>query len=303
MIHILDVSEFQGQVDWGRVAKVGIAGAIHKATQYRIDYQHERNHKGIPDAGLPHGCYHFLVSDVAAAPQVTLYAGAAGPGFGDFPPVIDFEKFNGWLPTADQLDAFLGLLAYHTNRRPLLYGNTGDLATLGTRFIGRVDVWLADYGPNNGHPNGDPNAKRASTQFPPGDVKMWQYTSVGQVDGVYGHCDLSLWLGTQAELDTYVNPQPLPQPEPAPQPQGGDNMHVSAKIQASNIRPDGSGWIDVPVPDGYSVISALPNGSDAMDAPGPLPVVKLIPRQGPIAGSWRVNFEVPGPMDIRLGLG
>lgn len=94
-----------------------------------------------------------------------------------------------------------------------------------------------------------------------------------------------------------------PTPQPVPQPTGGENVHVDAKIQASNIRPNGTGWIDVPVPAGQSVISVVMNGSDAMDQGGPLPDVKLIARPGPVAGNWRVNFQVSGPMDIRLGLG
>ena len=80
-------------------------------------------------------------------------------------------------------------------------------------------------------------------------------------------------------------------------------MHVDAKIQPANILASGRGYIDVPVPPGMAVISVLANGSDAMDADSPLPDLKFIPRDGPKAGCWRVDFQVPGPMDIRLGLG
>lgn len=214
MIRIVDVSEFQGSVAWGRVAGGGVAGGIHKATQYRVDNQHAANHQAIPAAGLPHGCYHFLNFDQPGDSQARFYLQAAGEfGPGTFPPVVDFERSNGKLPSPDQLDAFLRSLP--SGRRPLLYGNRGDLATLGTRFIGRVDVWLADYGRNNGQPNGDPDTMRHVTQFPAGDVKLWQYTSLGRVDGISGACDVSLWLGTQAELDAYVlKPQPVPQPSP-----------------------------------------------------------------------------------------
>lgn len=217
MIRIVDVSEYQGSVAWSRVKVGGVAGGIHKATQYRVDNQHAANHQAIPAAGLPHGCYHFLNFDQPGNSQARFYLQAAGDfGPGTFPPIVDFERDwgSGKLPSPAQLEAFLSLLP--AGRRPLLYGNRGELATLGTRFIGRVDVWLADYGLNDGRANGDPDVMRHITQFPAADVKMWQFTSVGKVDGVSGSCDVSMWLGTQAELDAYVlKSQPLPQPAPS----------------------------------------------------------------------------------------
>lgn len=116
------------------------------------------------------------------------------------------------------------------------------------------------------------------------------------VNDAYETC--CIWFpNTQSQ----VHIQSVPPPNPTVK--GGENMHVDAKIQQSNIRADGTGWIDVPVPDGYAVTSVIMNGSDAFDTGGALPRPVLIPRQGPMAGCWRVNFEVPGPMDIRLGLG
>src|SRR4029077_12019355 len=174
MIRIVDVAEFQGTVSWRLVAASGIAGAIHKATQYRVDYQHVANHAGIPAIGLPHGFYHFLNPDQDGTQQASFFLTQADVfDSGTFPPVVDFERYKGVLPSGDTLDAFLKELETCPAGRPLLYGNRGELATLGTRFVGRVDVWLADYGPNNGNMNGDPLAIRASTLFPVNDVKMW----------------------------------------------------------------------------------------------------------------------------------
>jgi GH25 family lysozyme M1 (1,4-beta-N-acetylmuramidase) len=260
MIRIVDVSEYQGPVAWGRVKAGGVAGGIHKATQYRVDNQHAANHRAIPAAGLPHGCYHFLNFDQPGDSQARFYLQAAGDfGPGTFPPVVDFERSNGKLPSPAQLDAFLTTLP--ASRRPLLYGNRGDLATLGTRFIGRVDIWLADYGRNNGQPNGDPEAMRHATQFPAADVKLWQYTSVGQVDGVSGACDVSMWLGTQAELDAYVlKSRPLPQPSPDPVHFKEDNV---TKLSASvpPLDDQGNGYITIPGVAGR-VVSVAMNGND-----------------------------------------
>jgi|SRR5215471_943949 len=200
MVVMVDVFEGNGTVDWGRVRAAGVSAAIHKATQYRVDQMFSQHHSGIPAADLHHGCYHFMAYDVAPATQVRLYTSTIGTP-DCFGWVIDFERYQGMLPTVAQLATLLSLLPPGP---VLLYGNAGDLATLGTTFVGKVHVWLAAYGVNDGKPHGDPAAVRASTQFPPSDVILWQYTSKGRVDGISGDVDMSMWLGTDAEWAAYA---------------------------------------------------------------------------------------------------
>jgi GH25 family lysozyme M1 (1,4-beta-N-acetylmuramidase) len=264
MIRIVDVSEFQGAVDWLRVRRAGIAGGIHKATQYRVDHQHTANHQGIPRVGLPHGCYHFLNWDQPGGQQANFYLATAGHfGAGTFPPILDFERYNGRLPTHQDVDDFLHEVEQVDPRRPLLYGNQGDLATLGPLFIGRVAIFLADYGPNNGQPNGDPQQKRRITQFPPSDVKLWQYTSVGTVDGIAGPCDVSLWLDSQADLDAYVNSQSQVHIQSVTPPVHYQEDNVTGiPIHIPALDDQGNGNIMIPGVAGR-VVSVKMNGSDA----------------------------------------
>jgi GH25 family lysozyme M1 (1,4-beta-N-acetylmuramidase) len=264
MIRIVDVSEFQGAVDWLRVRRAGIAGGIHKATQYRVDHQHAANHQGIPSVGLPHGCYHFLNWDQPGGQQASFYLATAGHfGPGTFPPILDFERYNGRLPTHQEVDDFLHEVEQVDARRPLLYGNQGDLATLGPLFIGRVAIFLADYGPNNGQPNGDPQAKRRITQFPPSDVKLWQYTSVGTVDGVAGPCDVSLWLDSQADLDAYtLNPQSQVHIQSVAPPVHYQEDNVTkVSVHVPTLDDQGNGNVPIPGVAGRVVAVNL-NGND-----------------------------------------
>jgi lysozyme len=48
--------------------------------------------------------------------------------------------------------------------------------------LDRFTKWVAAWGVNNGRPNSKPNIQ---------GVDMWQYTSVGRVDGIRGHVDLN----------------------------------------------------------------------------------------------------------------
>jgi lysozyme len=201
MIRVVDVFEGNGAVDWARVKAAGYAGAIHKATQYRVDRFFADHHASIPVAGLHHGCYHFMTPDTAPALQANLYLNTLGWRPGEFGWVIDYERTNGVLPGVAWLSTLLNALPPGP---VLLYGNKWDLATLGPTFNGRVKVWVADYGVNDGTPHGDPAAMRAATQFPVADVVLWQFTSRGRVDGISGDVDVSMWLGTDAEWAAYM---------------------------------------------------------------------------------------------------
>jgi lysozyme len=200
MILVVDVFEGNGPVDWGKVKAAGVSAAIHKATQYRVDQRFTAHHADIPRAGLHHGCYHFMAYNVGPAAQARLYVSTVGTP-DKFGWVIDFERYQGQLPSPADLAALLNALPPGP---VLLYGNQGDLATLGRSFNGKVKVWLASYGVNDGKPHGDAAAIRASTQFPAADVLLWQFTSTGRIDGITGYADVSMWLGTDAEWATYM---------------------------------------------------------------------------------------------------
>lgn len=232
-ILVVDVFEGNGRVDWGKVKAAGISAAIHKATQYRVDHFFAQHHADIPGAGLHHGCYHFVVADVAPSAQAQLYSSTVGTP-GRFGWVIDYERYQGQLPGAGTLLAMLSLLPAGP---VLLYGNRGDLATLGTTLNGRVKVWLADYGANDGQPHGDPAKIRTSTQFPAGDVILWQFTSAGKVDGIAGDVDVSMWLGTDAEWAAYIG-ESLPVVEPSEE----DDM-LQFTDERGTFRCDSSGAV------------------------------------------------------------
>jgi hypothetical protein len=164
---------------------------------------------------------------------------------------------------------------------------------------GHIEAGMAVLFDWNG--NGNPNDFHIGTVVDPGTQARF-----ATIEGNYQDSVARVWRDR-----TYVQgfirfpfPQPAPQPQPDPTPKGGDNMHVDARINQDMILPSGRGYVDVPVPTGYAVISVIANGSDTMDDPkNLLPKPTFIPRAGPKPGCWRVDFEVPGPMDIRLGLG
>src|ERR1700684_4288039 len=61
-IHGIDVSKFQGDIDWNAVAYSGVKFAWIKATEGgdRADARFQANWEGAKAAGAPHGAYHFV---------------------------------------------------------------------------------------------------------------------------------------------------------------------------------------------------------------------------------------------------
>lgn len=93
----IDVSKYQGEVDWERVAGEGIKFAFARAVEDKLpadraDHTFADNFEGMKAAGILRGAYHFFRPRRDAAAQAKLFVSIVGelkPG--DLPPVIDFE--------------------------------------------------------------------------------------------------------------------------------------------------------------------------------------------------------------------
>jgi peptidoglycan hydrolase-like protein with peptidoglycan-binding domain len=65
------------------------------------------------------------------------------------------------------------------------YGSSSTLGNKGPVVALGLDLWVAQYGSNNGQPQGSPSTGAWST------ARLWQYTSNGQLPGYGGRLDLS----------------------------------------------------------------------------------------------------------------
>src|SRR5262249_19254834 len=120
----LDVSHYQEDVDWARVAKVGKVFAFLKASEGALtsDALFERNRAGARKNNIMVGAYHLFHPGKAVADQVKLFVRqvrALEPG--ELPPVLDLEVPDEWNPVTpndrlklisawlDQVESALGL--------------------------------------------------------------------------------------------------------------------------------------------------------------------------------------------------
>ena len=187
MAEIMDVSRWQGRIDWDAVKRSGkIDGVMlrvlgSKGGKPYVDPAFERNYAACTARGIPVGGYYYtcaVTTPQTAAELATLRAALKGKSF-QLPIAVDAEdpKLRGLTPaklSARVAEAAAKLEAWGLYAMVYTYTNFADTA-LDMDALTAYDLWIADY---RGH---RPTRKHG----------MWQYTSKGRVAGIDGPVDLS----------------------------------------------------------------------------------------------------------------
>jgi len=192
----IDVSNWQGSIDWLQVASDGYTFAFAKATEGTAftDVTYAVNRSGTQGLGLRIGAYHFARPEgsgdaalvASAIAQADHFVDAAQPRAGDLPPVLDLEQSGGLAQAAlaKWTQAWLAEVTARTGLSPLVYtspnfwktklGDTPAFAQSGTR------LWLAHWtaGPSPTVPAANWNGLGWS---------FWQWSDCQKVPGI-AHC-------------------------------------------------------------------------------------------------------------------
>jgi GH25 family lysozyme M1 (1,4-beta-N-acetylmuramidase) len=195
----IDVSHWQGTIDWTKVANAGKKFAIIKATESTdfIDDHYATNHTTAKSKGIWTGAYHFARPDSAAGDAVKeadWFAGHIGLGAGDLIPALDLEVAGGLSVTALQnwVKAFVDRVTVKTGVRPMIYtspafwkkymGDSQALADAGYKVL-----WVAHWGVTAPTVPANNWGGRGWT--------FWQYSNCGSVPGISGCVDLDRYNG------------------------------------------------------------------------------------------------------------
>ncbi|WP_264453535.1 GH25 family lysozyme [Paenibacillus polymyxa] len=204
----IDVSRYQGKIDWKAVKADGVSFAFIKASQgqHYVDPTFTTNAKGARAAGVLLGAYHFVdaISVEAAKAEARHFAEVleqVGGGKAlDLPPVMDYENNLGNLSktliSAVAL-AFLIELERLTGRKPIIYTGNAFAANFNAS-LGGYPLWIARY---------------SDTRVPSDTVTwkrwdIWQYSDSGKVVGIKGNVDMNEYSGTVDELRTQFGKGP-----------------------------------------------------------------------------------------------
>ncbi|MBE0334992.1 glycoside hydrolase family 25 protein [Paenibacillus sp. 23TSA30-6] len=195
----IDVSRYQGNIDWKRVRADGKSFAFIKASQGQryVDPTFITNAKGAKAAGVLLGAYHFV--DATSVDMAKAEAGhfaevldrVGGAKALDFPAVMDYENNPGGLSSAaihEVAMAFLTEFERVSGRKPMVYTGNAFAAHFKAP-LGAYKLWIARYSTRV------PNDTTAWKQW-----DFWQYSDSGRVDGIQGPVDLNVYSGTEAEL-------------------------------------------------------------------------------------------------------
>ena len=195
----VDVSAFQGDIDWVKVKQSGIRFAI-----LRVGYRGYESGKLVEDeyirqnlentaaAGMPIGAYFFsqALTIKEVDEEIAFMLNILGDRKLEMPIVLDWE-----IPTANartaQMDArtLTALQEYFCKTMaekgytPMIYFNWHQSNTL--LYLNELEAypfWLALYQDRMTYPY---------------HVEMWQYTASGRVPGIQGDVDINVYMPPQ----------------------------------------------------------------------------------------------------------
>jgi lysozyme len=142
----IDVSEWQGSIDWGAVAGSGLTFAISRINDgTHHDPYWDANWAGMKAAGLIRGAYQFYEPNDDPAWQANVAVGAVGQlGPGDLPVMLDVEWTSG-TPTVDQLSTWLQIVEAGTGKKPMIYTALGYWNQYFNGEFGDYTLVVANY--------------------------------------------------------------------------------------------------------------------------------------------------------------
>ncbi|WP_169054298.1 GH25 family lysozyme [Nitratireductor sp. XY-223] len=194
----IDVSRYQGTVDWGQVRDAGISFVAIKATEGASDYAYTdyftENAGPARQAGLVVGGYHFFNPQADGKAQADYFLQIAQPRSGDLLPMLDLEQTGnaGAAQIAAGAQAWLETVATATGKKPLLYTTAGFWSQIGSPGgFGDYPLWVAEYGVD---------APRLPQDW--SAYTIWQHSQSGKVAGIDGAVDLDIFNGGQDQLHT-----------------------------------------------------------------------------------------------------
>ncbi len=192
----IDVAQYQGTIDWSKVAGSGIGFAFARVSDgtHFPDPEFAANWSGMKANGVVRGVYQYFRAGTDPTAQANLLLGAVGtlqPG--DLPPVCDVETLDGQSASTlvANLKTWVSAIKTATGLTPIIYCGSGFWNTLGTT-MGNDDLWVANW-------------QVSSPSIPSGWVTwwFWQYNDTGTIPGVPSAPDVDVFNGSADDLAFY----------------------------------------------------------------------------------------------------
>ena len=186
-VYGIDVSRYQGDIDWAQVAASGVKFALLRAGSQNnsgpyIDPYFEQNYAGAKAAGIAVGAYIYTYAETEAEQNdeiLTILPALEGKTF-EYPVFVDVEDKSltgiGKAALTQLVKRYMDIID-QKGFVPGWYSYTNYINShLCPEVLADYPLWVADY--------------RSSLGYT-GDYHIWQYTSSGSVPGISGKVDLN----------------------------------------------------------------------------------------------------------------
>jgi lysozyme len=190
----IDVSEYQGKIDWDLVKTVEdsfpVSFVFIRATagKDKVDARFAENWKNAHNK-LIRGAYHYYRPNENSIQQADLFIQNVKLAPGDLPPVLDIEN----LPKTQSIESLkLGLrrwlnkIEQHYKVRPIIYSGERYYKDFLKKDFPEYTVWIANY--------------NFWVESIPPDWLFWQFSEKSRVNGIQGNVDVNIYNGTPKML-------------------------------------------------------------------------------------------------------
>jgi lysozyme len=195
-VHGIDVSKYQGHVDWNQVRDSGVQFAWIKATE------------GARAAGIPRGAYHFMYWCRPWQEEVAWFEKNVPVEDDALPPVLDVEL----TPTSktcrrtlyrpevlEEMGQILAEMERHYGKKPVIYSTVDFYAgILQGGALNDYPIWVRST-------KYHPSVKYADRHW-----HFWQYQSDAHIDGINGKVDRNAFFGSPTQWSKFVATGTLP---------------------------------------------------------------------------------------------
>ncbi|RDJ11179.1 glycoside hydrolase family 25 protein [Rhizobium grahamii] len=202
-IHGIDVSKWQGNIDWQTVKGSGVAFAFIKATEGkdRIDPRFNEYWQRARAVGIPHAPYHFYYFCSTPDEQADWFIRNVPKEAMRLPPVLDAE-WNAESKTCRlrpdpatvraQLQRFMDRLEAYYGKRPIIYTSVDFHRDNLVGYFQDYHFWVRS------------TAKHPEVTYADRRWAFWQYTSTGVIPGIKGPTDINVFAGSTQNWHNWV---------------------------------------------------------------------------------------------------
>lgn len=195
-IHGIDVSYYQGKIDWQKVSKMDEDGvkidfAFIKATEgiLSVDPYFQRNWREAAKSGIRVGAYHFFRPQKSGLWQANFFLQTVNIEKGDLPPVVDVEGLDGVSPEKmrKELNAFIIRVEQRAKVKPIIYTGLKFYKSYLERYYQDYPFWVAHY-----H---QPKLKLDDKAW-----KFWQHSDKATINGINHVVDFNAFNGDSVQF-------------------------------------------------------------------------------------------------------